>query len=147
MYDVKIVGGIAFREKDLLKAYENPDKDKYTVEMIDGTTLIYPAQSAAQEAEVKRSAEGRVDFRGLKDAKIVDTKRNDVYRLMGCENVLVDADNAKDSDWIQVTNRRLSTGVIQISKNNTICLNKNDLFSLPEISDFLFVDDDTDINA
>ncbi len=40
----------------------------------------------------------------------------------------IKADDTKDSDWIQVMDRRLSTGEIQKSHNNRIFLNKNDIF-------------------
>lgn len=147
MTKVKIVGGCAFHEDELVKAYENPEKNKYTVEMKDGTTIIYPMQEYEREAEVRKTPEGRVDFKGLKDAVIIDTPKNDVYRLMGCCNVLVNADNSKDSDWVQIINRRLSTGKMQMSENNRICLNKNDLYSLPGSQDMSFVDKDTNIDA
>lgn len=109
--------------------------DIYTVKLKDGTLLTYKEQDLAREAEVHIDNNGRIDFKGLFDVKITDTKKNDIYRLMGCEKVILDAANDGgnfDSDLVQVTNRRTSKGLIQYSKNNTLILDKSDLYSLPE---------------
>ena len=147
MSAIKVVGGVTFQERELVKAYENAEDNKYTVVMKDGTTIIFPMQEFEREAEVIKGTEGRVDFKGLKDAVIIDTPKNDVYRFMGCENLVVNADTGIDSDWVQVTHRRLSTGKMQMSHNNRICMNKNEVYELPDSDALSFVLEDTDIDA
>lgn len=146
MNKVKIIGGVAFESSELVKAYEDKEKNKYTVQLKDGTTIIFPEQEYGREAEVRRTPEGRVDFRGLKDAVIIDTPKNDIYRLMGCCNVILNADMEEDSDWVEVIDRRLSTGVIQKSENNRICLNENDLYMDNISQNISFIQKDTDID-
>lgn len=147
MLKLRTVGGVTYDEKELVKAYENPEQNKYTVELKDGTVIIYPMHDFAREAEVVRSPEGRLDFKGLKDAVVIDTPKNDIYRFMGCNNIIVNADNGGDSDLIEVTNRRLSTGEIQISEGNRFCMNKNDIYNLHNSTGMSFVLEDTDIDA
>lgn len=147
MVEVEIIGGAAFPKNSLTKAYANPEANKYTVEFKDGTVLVFPEQPYEREAEAKVTLEGRIDFYGFADAEIIDTPKNDVYRLLGCSNVLVKADDAIDSDWIQVTDRRLSTGEIQKSHNNRIFLNKNDIYIGPNAENIEVELKDTDINV
>lgn len=147
MSGVKIIGGVAFQAEEIVKAYENPENNKFTVEMKDGTVIIYPAQAYEQEAEVRRTPEGRIDFRGLYNAVIIDTPKDDVYRLMGCKNVIMNGDTSDDSDFIEVIDRRLSTGEIQISENNRICLNKNDFYIGTDAENISYMNNDTDIDV
>lgn len=129
----KTIGGITYNFYDINEHHHTDDI--YTVKLKDGTLLTYKEQDLAREAEVHIDNNGRIDFKGLFDVKITDTKKNDIYRLMGCEKVILDAANDGgnfDSDLVQVTNRRTSNGIIQFSKNNTLILDKNDLYYLPE---------------
>ena len=147
MIEVEIIGGAAFPKNCLAKAYANPEANKYTVEFKDGTVIIFPNQPDEREAEAKVTFEGRIDFYGFMDAAIIDTPKGDVYRLLGCSNVMVKADDAKDNDWIQVTDRRLSTGKIQKSHNNNIYLNKDDIYIGPSTQNIEIESGETDINA
>lgn len=145
--NVKIIGGVAYQEKFLLKDYKSPDGEKYTVELKDGTTIIYPEQPYEREVEVFVTPEGRVDFKGFENAVIIGTNRDDVYRLMGCSNVVINADSGKDRDVVEVTDRRLSTGKIQKNDNNKVCLSENDALITPDASHIEICQKDTDFEV
>lgn len=139
----KTIGGITYNIYDIKNSH-NID-GTYTVTLKDGTKLIYPEQELSREAEVVFDRSGRIDFKGFYGVEIKDTPKNDSYRLMGCENVTLEAargGDIVDCDLVQVIHRRTSDGRIQNAKNNTLKLDRNDLYSLPNDIFISSVDDD-----
>lgn len=149
----KTIGGITYNLYAIKSSHHFDDE--YVVVLKDGTTLKYQEQDFHREAEVVIDKSGRIDFKGLSGVTITDTKENDIYRLMGCENVLLKADRIEkdkdgnvilsDSDFVQLTHRRLVSGEIQYSKGNRLELNKSDLYALPEDANISFVFDEKEI--
>lgn len=149
--DCKTIGGITFNQYDILK-HHLLDKQTYAVRLKDGTILKYKEQDYTNEAEVHCDPNHRIDFKGINNAEITDTSKNDVYRFMGCQNITLYAERSttdttgerigSDSDFIEVTHRRLSNGQIQYSKNNKLLLNKGDLYVLPEDTSISSVGDE-----
>lgn len=149
--DCKTIGGITFNIYDISK-HHLLDEQTYAVRLKDGTVLKYKEQDCANEAEVYFDPNHRIDFKGINDAEITDTAQNDVYRFMGCQNITLYAERSitdstgrktgSDSDFIEITHRRLTNGQIQYSKNNKLILNKGDLYVLPEDTSISAVETD-----
>ena len=139
MNDFEYIGGVKFFTKDILEI--NISETDFQVILMDGTSVEYTQIPEERQAEVVMKEVGRIEFSGLIDSVIKDSPNNDVYVLYGCENVTVDADNGTmdfnneiigtDQDLITINNRTLPNGKIQYSKSNTLKLNKNDLYMLP----------------
>jgi len=156
MSGFEIVGGIKFKSKDI--AAKECFDNKYSVNLADGTTLDFVQQAEDRFAEVELLESGRVEFRGIENATIIDTPMDDVYVLCGCRNVTVAADAGTldggthtfgmDQDFVEVQDRTLPNGKIQRSENNTLKLNKDDLYQLSGSDDVNLVNNDSeDINA
>ena len=151
MSDFEIIAGIKFYTKDIHSM--NLTGDKFSVTLMEGTTINYPRQNEDRQAEVLLKNAGRIEFKGIQDATIIDTPENNVYVLEGCENVTVEADGGinefdketvgNDQDLIELSNRILPDGTIQYSRNNVLKLNKNDLYKLPNQSNISHVEYDS----
>ena len=105
----------------------------YTVTLRDGTKLAYEQQADSRNATVQILDDGSVNFAGLSNANIVDTEKNDVYRLLGCEFTTVDSYRTKkgtfegaDQDKISGYNRELQDGTIQQNYENKAKCNNGD---------------------
>ena len=147
---IEIIGGVSFNQ-NIIQTFSLYGKE-YNVTLNNGTKIIYKEQPKEREAKVEQDKTNRNDLMGLYNATIIDTKENDVYRLMGCENVTIIADRIIkdnfdnhikfDSDLILISNRRLSNGHIQTSKNNILKLNKGDLYKLIDDTNISVAEED-----
>lgn len=142
MEDFVEIGGVKFKFNAVL--FQAETDGKYEVVLENGTKILFEEQSEDREAMVDMSYTNRVDFNGLVGATIMDTPENDIYRLLGCENVTVEANRGynSDQDMVEVCNRLLPNGKEQLSRNNVVKLNAGDLFKLPQDDMVQFVQDD-----
>lgn len=144
MGKILLLGGVRVDENIILKY--NIAADVCEITLKQGTHIIYRSQPSSRHAEITQSLSKRIDFKGLVDATIIDTEKNDIYRLLGCENVAVCADrgDSSDQDLVEICHRLLPDKTMQYSKNNILKLNKGDLYKLPEDTYIKFVDDSSE---
>ncbi len=139
MGKILVLGGVSIDE-DIIHKY-NVTADVCEITLKQGTHIIYRNQPSSRHAEITQTLNKRIDFKGLVDATIIDTEKNDIYRLLGCENVAVCADrgDSSDQDLVEIYHRLLPDKTMQYSKNNILKLNKGDLYKLPEDTTIKFV--------
>ena len=136
------LGGIFIDEGIVNKS--NITDDNCEITLKQGTRIEFKVQPDDRFAEISQTIYNRIDFKGLLNAVIIDTEDNDVYRLMGCEDVSVYADRGVDSDLIEVYHRILPNKDMQYSRNNTLKLNSGDLYKLPDDSSIKFISEDSE---
>ena len=144
MGNILVIGGVRIDE-DIINKY-NISTDVCEITLKQGTHIIYRGQLPARHAEITQTLNKRIDFKGLVDATIIDTEKNDIYRLLGCENVAVCADrgDSSDQDLVEIYHRLLPDKTMQYSKNNILKLNKGDLYKLPEDTTIQFVQESSE---
>lgn len=106
----KIIGGVTFNANEVKASTERVVNNKpkgggihsdfkqyteYTVELRDGTTLIFAQQDEYRKAKVEFAPNGSVNFYSLYDAEIIDTDKDDIYNLIGCKFTHVEAARSK----------------------------------------------------
>jgi len=170
--DVKNVSTSKISEKDAGKGNTFHDATKYEVTLKDGTKITHTShkqkdgsstekENLARKAEVQVENNGTVNFKGLYNADITDTPKNDNYRLLGCEYTTLEAARSetktedtgfvekiktkifghtikspeykgKDKDNITVANRKLDNGKVQTSFSTFVEYNDGDVINEKE---------------
>ena len=137
-------GGLIF-SKGVLKNLETKEeryKDKdgvfqtkvvYKATLTDGTVVEYEKQpplkgenGAYQQPQIRKNKDGSFDFEGLQHAVISDTAKNDKYNIIGCNDVVLKANEGNDKDVIDNANLRLSDGTIIKNSDVWVGYNKGD---------------------
>ena len=137
-------GGLIFAKGSLknLETKEERYKDKegvfqtktvYKATLTDGTVVEYEKQEPLrgkngeyQQPQIRKNKDGSFDFEGLQHAVVTDTAKNDNYNIIGCDDILVTANERDDKDVIDNANLRLADGTIIENSGIGIAYNQGD---------------------